>query len=166
MKGVPWRRIQGWSCVGCGECCRLQVQLTTKEWLDLTRSYGHGIATQSLDGFFINKTVDDWCPFLYRSATGAACSLQHTKPLACKLWPFRISDYARYGFKDEARFDHRGGVYYVYSIPFCGGLRYGTPSEQFAKNVLPEFVDMRVGYRRPQVYSTGRPRNGMARPVA
>jgi len=156
LKGVPWRHIRSWLCMGCGQCCRLQVQLTTKEWLDLTRTYGHSIATQNIESFLIRKTVDGWCPFLYRTATGCVCSLQQNKPLACMLWPFRISDYPRYGFGEEASFHHRGRLFYVYAIPYCNGINYGTPTEHFVRNVLPEFIDLRIGIRRTQVLSTGK----------
>jgi hypothetical protein len=156
MKAVPWRRIQSWTCVGCGECCRLQVQLTTSEWLDLTHIYGYRIATQSIDGFFINKTLDGWCPFLYRTIGGCLCSLQENKPLACRLWPFRVSDHPRYGFKEEAYFNHRGSVFYIYAIPYCNGIKYGTPTEHLVKNILPEFIDLRIGFRKTQIYSTGK----------
>jgi len=154
LKAVPWRRIQNWACAGCGECCRLQVQLTTAEWIELSKTYGYGMVAQNIDGFFINKTVEGWCPFLYRVMGGCGCGLQQTKPLACKLWPFRISDYPRHGFKEEAAFQHNGNTFYVYGIPFCSGFRYGTPSEHFVKDVVPEFLDMRTGYRRNQVFST------------
>ena len=156
MKAVPWRRIHNWTCTGCGECCRLQVQLTTSEWLDLTHIYGYRIATQNIEGLFINKTLDGWCPFLYRTIGGCLCTLQQNKPLACRLWPFRISDHPRYGFKEEANFNHRGGTFYVYAIPYCRGIKYGTPTEHFVKNVLPEFVDLRLGFRRKQVFTTGK----------
>jgi len=116
--------------------------------------YGYNIAIQNVDGLFINKTVDGWCPFLYRTMGGYSCSLQQTKPLACRLWPFRVSDHPRYGFPEEARFHHRGSVFYVYAIPYCRGIMYGTPTEHFVKNVLPEFVDMRLGFRRTQIFST------------
>jgi len=128
--------------------------LTTGEWIELSKTYGYGMVAQNIDGFFINKTVEGWCPFLYRTMGGSGCGLQQTKPLACKLWPFRISDHPRHGFKEEAAFQHNGNTFYVYGIPFCSGFRYGTPNEHFVKDVVPEFLDMRTGYRRAQVFST------------
>ena len=155
MQTVPWGRIHDWSCTTCGQCCQLQVQLTTAEWLSLTREYGYGIASQQTEGFFISKTIDGWCPFLFRGEH-SSCGLQRTKPLACKLWPFRISDYPRYGMMEESRFHHRGRVFYVYGIPFCRGFRYGTPTNNFTKNVLPEFIDARLGLQPSQVFTTAR----------
>jgi len=152
---VPWGRIRSWSCTTCGQCCQLQVQLTTSEWLNLTRKYGYNIASQQTEGIFISKTIDGWCPFLFREGQ-CSCGLQKTKPLACRLWPFRISDYPRYGMREESCFYHRGRVFYVYGIPFCRGFRYGTPTEYFTKNVLPEFIDIRLGLQPSQIFTTAR----------
>ncbi|MCJ7634646.1 YkgJ family cysteine cluster protein [Candidatus Bathyarchaeota archaeon] len=154
MNIIPWGRVHNWSCIRCSECCQLKVQITTAEWLGLTRTFGYNIISQETDGFFLNKALDGWCPFLFKS-NPPSCGLQKTKPLACELWPFRISEYPRYGMEEEANFHHRGRVFYIYAIPYCRGFRYGTPTEHFTKNVLPEFVDVRLGLKRSQVFSTG-----------
>jgi len=157
---VPWSQVRHWQCLGCGECCRLQVQLTTGEWLGLGQTYGHGLIGEGVDGFYIRKTVEDWCPFLYRQVADRYCSLQRTKPLACRLWPFRMSNQPTHGNEEAARFPYRNGIYYVYLVPFCRGISYGRPTEFFAKRVVPEFLDMRLGLRREQDFST-RKLNGL-----
>jgi len=132
----------------------LQVQLTTGEWLNYGQTYGHNLIGEGIDGFYIRKTLENWCPFVYRQTAGTQCSLQHTKPLACRLWPFRMANHPTLGNEEAARFPHRNNIYYVYVVPFCRGITYGRPTESFAKYVIPEFLDMRLGLRREQNYST------------
>ncbi len=113
-----------------------------------------------MSGFYIRKTLDNWCPFLYKQTTDSFCSLQQTKPLACRLWPFRMANQPTHGNEEAARFQHRNNIYYVYVIPFCRGITYGRPTEFFAKYVIPEFLDIRLGLRREQNHST-RKLNGL-----
>ncbi len=138
----------------------MQVQLTTSEWLNYGQTYGHSFIGEGVDGFYIRKTLDNWCPFLYRQPADRFCSLQQTKPLACRLWPFRVTNQPTLGNEEAARFQHRNSIHYVYVVPFCRGITYGRPTEFFAKYVIPEFLDMRLGLRREQYHST-RKLNGL-----
>ena len=90
MTLIPWSRVKSWRCIGCGGCCKFTVKITTKEWLNITRVYGYGIIRQTVDGFYLRKTNDGLCPFLLRLSGRWFCGIQYMKPLACKLWPFRI----------------------------------------------------------------------------
>jgi Fe-S-cluster containining protein len=154
LKAVPWRHVNSWRCIGCGECCRLHVQLTTVEWLYIAKNYGYEFVGQSIDGFYIRKNLDGYCPFLLQYRGASICTLQKTKPLACRLWPFRISDYPRYGCENTARFTYNNKSYYVYLVPQCSGITYGKPSDVFTRLVVPEFVELRLGLRKNQIYST------------
>ena len=150
----PWRSVRFWNCTRCGECCSLSVQLTMREWLTLTRAYGYSIAEQNIGGFFLRKTVDNNCPFLHGSTEGCVCKLQSTKPLACMIWPFRVLSEPRYGQADEAAFDYRNRRYYIYVSQFCPGIVWGPPTESLAKKILPEIIDIRLGFIGRQHFST------------
>lgn len=156
MKLIPWSQVKSWTCIGCGNCCKLTVQLTTQEWLDLTRLYGSALIEQSIDGFYMRKTIDGQCPFLRIFADRWICNLQPMKPLACKIWPFKILDTSRYGYHNEAYFKYKNKDFYIYAYPQCHGISYGKPSEQFAYRTLPEFIEIRLGLRREQLYSTSK----------
>jgi hypothetical protein len=79
------------------------------------------------------------------------------KPLACKLWPFKISDTPRYGEAREAAFDYQGRRLYVYVDPFCPEILYGKPSAAMMHRVIPEFIEIALGLREKQFYSTATP---------
>jgi Fe-S-cluster containining protein len=157
-KPMPWRAVKSWGCVRCGECCRLTVQLTVREWLDLTRRYGNLIIEQMLGGFYLRKTVDNQCPFLAKTRYGWLCNLQRrdAKPLACRMWPFKLLDNPKYGRANDAYFDYRNQHYFIYVVPNCPGVTLGLPSEGFIQKTLPEIVDIRMGLQRTQHFSTAR----------
>jgi len=149
--------VESWSCVRCGSCCiGTTVQLTTNEWLRLTQLYGFGIIGQDITGFYLRKTINDQCLFLCRSSNDWMCGLQHIKPLACKLWPFRICSTPRFGKTDEAYFKYGKEGLYVYAYPQCPGITLGKPSNLFTYRILPEFLNIRLGFQKEQVYSTSK----------
>ena len=154
MKPLPWSSVRTWSCVRCGECCKLMVQLTTREWLNLTAAYGYGIIKQEIGRFFLRKTIDDQCPFLKRTYDAWQCRLQAMKPLVCKLWPFRVLTAPKYGYQNEACFNYRDNKFYVYAIPYCRGISWGRPRELFVKKTLPELIDIRIGVQERQRFTT------------
>lgn len=157
MKLIPWSQMESWSCVRCSTCCRhTTVQLTTQEWLSLTRLYGFGIIGQDVNGLYLRKTINDQCPFLYKSVNGWVCWLQHIKPLACKLWPFRISSTPRYSRSSEACFSYKNQEFYIYAYPQCPGIVLGKPSKLLTYRILPEFLNIRLGLQREQLYSTSK----------
>lgn len=154
LKPLPWSAVKSWTCTQCGECCQLVVQLTVQEWLNLTRKYGYAIVDQDIGGFFLRKTVDGRCPFLWNHPAGWLCGLQQEKPLACKLWPFKVLAEPKYGQPDEASYNYRNNRFYVYVIPNCPGTSWGRPSEGLIKKTLPEFIDIRLGFRERQRFTT------------
>jgi len=76
------------------------------------------------------------------------------KPLACKLWPFKILDQPKYGKSHEAVYNYKGRRFYIYIDPLCPEIRWGKPSPQMAQQVIPEFLEIALGWREKQVYST------------
>lgn len=155
MVPVPWSYVNSWYCTGCGLCCKeFDVVLRFDEWLNLVRRYGVGVTTATLNKFYIGKKTDGTCMFVYNSLGRWLCGLQHMKPTACKLWPFKISNMARYGRPQEAAFNYQGKQLFVYIDPLCPEIRWGKPSQQMTYRVIPEFAEIALGLREKQVYST------------
>ena len=154
LRPLPWSAVKSWTCTRCGECCQLVVQLTVQEWLNLTRKYGYAIVDQDIGGFFLRKTIEGICSFLWRTYNGWQCSLQREKPLACKLWPFKILAEPKYSRPEEAVYNYLNNRFYIYAIPNCPGFSWGKPSEEFVKKTLPEFIEIQLGFRERQRFST------------
>jgi len=152
---VPWRYVNSWLCNGCGLCCReFEVVLTFKEWLKLVKNYGISVTKAGLNSFYIAKNPEGTCLFLSGSNQVCLCGLQNMKPMACKIWPFKILDQPKYGRGNDALFNYDGRRLFVYIDPFCPGIGWGKPSQEFVYKVVPEFIQIALGLREKQVYST------------
>ena len=146
--------MKSWRYIGCGGCCKFTVKITTKEWLNITRVYGYGIIRQTVDGFYLRKTNDGLCPFLLRLSGRWFCGIQYMKPLACKLWPFRIISEPKYGNSNEACFNYKDREFYIYVNLMCHGILRGRLNRIFISKILPELIEIRMGSQRKQFYST------------
>lgn len=153
---VPWSYVSSWRCNGCGLCCReFEVALTFDEWFNITKRYGIGATRAGLNKFYISKRPDNSCIFLYMSPNGRwLCRLQHIKPLACKLWPFKVLNKPKYGGASKALFEYGGQKFYVYIDPFCPEIVWGQPSPGLIYGVIPEVIELATGVRKTQQYST------------
>ncbi|MGF3522332.1 MAG: hypothetical protein ACQXXJ_04455, partial [Candidatus Bathyarchaeia archaeon] len=107
-----------------------------------------------LNKFFIKRIGDGSCAFLCNLAGTYLCGLQNMKPVACKLWPFKILAEPKYGNPNQAAFNHRGKKLFIYADTMCQGLRYGAPCWEFTSLVLPEFADLALGNCRTQRNTT------------
>lgn len=155
MVPIPWNYANSWYCSNCGLCCReFDVVLRFDEWLNLVRRYGVGVTKAGLNKFYVGKKTDGTCMFLYNSFGRWFCGLQPTKPTACKLWPFKVLNRPKYGRSREAAFSYKGKKLFVYIDPFCPEIRWGKSSQQMIHEVIPEFVEIALGLREKQVYST------------
>jgi len=155
MVPVPWSYVSSWRCIGCGVCCKgFDVVLRFNEWLSLVRTYGVGVTTTSINKFYLGKKPDGSCSFLASSGGIWFCGLQNMKPLACKLWPFKVTDKPKYGNPNEALFDFRGRKVYVYIDPTCPEIRWGKPTIQMVHGIIPEFIEIALGLREKQYFST------------
>jgi Fe-S-cluster containining protein len=156
MAPVPWTFVHDWVCLACGVCCKgYDVVLEFPEWVRIVKAYGVGYTEPGISRLYLKHKDDGTCAFLYNLYGKWACSLQPMKPIACKLWPFKISDNPKYGKPNQALYytsDQR--KLYVYVDPACIGLQWGTPNQNFQTVTVPEFVDLALGLRRKQFYST------------
>ncbi len=155
MPPVPWRYVRSWSCIACGICCKgFGVVLSFPEWVNVVRAYGVGATQPGLNGFYLKKRDNGSCVFLYNLFGRWVCGLQSMKPLACKIWPFKVLDTPKFGRPNEACYNYVGRKLFIYVDPVCIGTQWGEPTREFASRTLSEFVEIALGLRRKQLYST------------
>ena len=155
MPPVPWRYVESWSCLACGGCCKgFDVALRFDEWVNVVRTYGAGLTEPRIDRLYLSKKADGTCVFLFSFHDRQLCGLQHMKPKACKLWPFKIYVKPRYCRPNEAVFTAWKKKFFIYVDSLCRGIRWGSPKKEFAQDTLPEFIEIGLGLREKQQYST------------
>jgi Fe-S-cluster containining protein len=155
MRFIPWRYLTDWRCTGCGECCRqYSVIINFYEWLKIVRNYGIENTASGLDKFFINRRSDGSCAFLKGLPPVQICGLQHMKPKACQLWPFKILREPKFGYQNEAMYPIGSSRVFVYADSMCNGLSFGTPTPEFAHSVVREFIEIAAGLRNIQFKTT------------
>jgi Fe-S-cluster containining protein len=157
MFPVPWRQVESWNCIACGRCCRgYDVALGLNEWVNITRTFGMGFIEPRIDRLLLKKKYDGTCVFLYGFFDRQLCGLQNMKPRACKIWPFKICGNPKYGQPHESSFTCWEKKFFIYVDPLCLGIRWGTPTPDFMHKTLPEFIEISLGLREKQQYSTSR----------
>jgi Fe-S-cluster containining protein len=155
MEYIPWRRIADWRCLSCGDCCKLySVVINFHEWLRIVKNYGVEHTASGLDKLFLSRRNDGSCAFLGWNGGAYLCQLQHMKPRACQLWPFKVLSKPEFGYSNEALYSYGENRVYVYADPMCNGLRFGQPSLEFCRFTLREFVELAAGIRNRQIKTT------------
>ena len=159
MNPIPWRSVKSWNCVGCGMCCKdYHVVLNFQEWVSIVKSYGAGATIPTPGKLLLGKRSNGTCCFLNQTEDTPSCGLQYAKPLACKIWPFKVFNEPQFGQPREALYVYRGRNFYVYVDPECTGLHQGTPTTDFKYKILPEFIEVALGLRQNQYHSTSKTR--------
>ena len=161
MQYVPWRFIADWKCTSCGDCCRLySVVIDFGEWLRIIKNYGVEYTVSGLSKLFISRRSDGSCTFLNNGSDVGLCQLQHMKPKACQIWPFKILSTPLFGYPSESYYLYHGKPLFVYADPMCKGLKLGKPTFIFANYTLEEFVEIAAGIRNNQFRTTAGTRFG------
>jgi Fe-S-cluster containining protein len=151
MLFVPWQYIADWKCNTCGLCCKAySVVLNFQEWLNIVKNYGAETTATGLNKLYLRRKSDGSCIFLYKLGDMHLCGLQHMKPGACKLWPFKILASPKFGYAREAAYPYLGKILYVYADSTCTGIQYGRPTWEFANQTLKEFIELAIGIRSDQ----------------
>ena len=78
------------------------------------------------------------------------------KPKACKLWPFKVLSWPKYGRPSEAYINYMGYPLYIYVDPFCPGIKWGVPTPSFVSSVLKEAIEIALGIRTEQEHTTSK----------
>lgn len=155
MRVVPWSQISSWRCNNCGICCRCyDVVLKFPEWLGIVKNFGVEYTAPNITKFYLRRSADGSCMFLYRTPKISFCTLQHMKPKACKLWPFKVSNRPTFSNPNKAVYHYNDQKFFVYADATCAGLRFGTPTQEFIYSVVPEFVEIALGIREKQYKTT------------
>lgn len=155
MMFVPWQFLADWKCNQCGTCCRhYSVVLNLQEWLRIIGTYSIDLIASDLTRLYIKRKNDGACSFLCNWPNLNLCGLQHMKPEACKLWPFKVFSKPEYGYAKQAAFTYGGRTLFVYADSNCRGLRYGRPKWDFANLTVKEFTEIALGVRNWQIKST------------
>jgi Fe-S-cluster containining protein len=159
MNPISWRNVKSWRCVSCGICCKdYYVVLNLAEWISILKNYGEGAIAQAPGKLLLSKRNNGTCCFLNQLGNPPSCGLQHAKPLACKIWPFKVFGEPKFGDKQKALYIYRDREFYVYVDSACTGLRLGKPTNDLKFKILPEFIDVALGLRQKQYYSTSKVR--------
>jgi len=158
LRPIPWARVRDWNCLACGECCKwFVIPLRADELARILHTFGEWAIEFRLGKAYIRKPFSR-CIFQYRRQDKWLCALQEVdmKPVACKLWPFIPLTKPKYGRDQEAAFEHLGERFYVYVDPRCPGISLGRPSSHLVQRVLPEIIELRLGMRTRQNFTTSR----------
>ncbi len=162
MVPVSWRHVNSWRCNGCGICCRdFEVSLRFDEWLNMVRAYGVGVTKAGLNSFHIAKKSDETCLFLCSVYGRWLCGLQNMKPMACKLWPFKVLGHPKYGNAKQALFQYNGRNFFVYVDPYCPQIMWGQPTAELTYKIIPEVIEIALGARKKQIHSTSAALNSL-----
>jgi len=154
---IPWREVNSWACNACGKCCLgYRVPLKMDEYARVAGVYGNNVVDFGVGKVYLKHGQGDRCIFQRPSQGRWVCSLQGMKPLACKLFPFRIHSKPVYSRGDTSSYGYMGRTFYVYLDPDCEGISAGRPSPRFAKQVLPEIIQIGMGARYKQRYTTSK----------
>jgi hypothetical protein len=149
--------VKSWNRVECGMCCKdYYVVLSFSEWVNIVRNYGVETTIPSVSKLFLGRNSDGTCRFLACVGDRCFCGLPNMKPLACKIWPFKIFAKPKFGRPDEALYRYRNKDFYVYVDQACTGLSWGIPTPEFKYRTLPELIDVAVGLRKQQFHSTSK----------
>jgi len=154
---IPWREVCTWSCTACGKCCvGYHVPLKMDEYVRVAKIYGYNAFDFGLGRVYLKQTFNGQCIFQHPSQGRWVCELQSIKPLACKLFPFRIHSKPIYSRGDRSEYVSNGQTFYIYLDPDCEGIVFGKPSERFLKQILPEVVQIGLGQRWKQKFTTSK----------
>jgi Fe-S-cluster containining protein len=126
---VPWRKVERWVCVRCGQCCNtLDVPVTFEEEDRLRRKYGN-VFKRGKIGLYLKKK-NGRCIFF----KNGVCKIYDDRPIACRKYPF----YFRSSGEDSALFEYNGLKIYVYVDKNCKGFGKGRSVEEVIKDILSQ----------------------------
>ena len=153
---VPWRLVEDWKCVLCGKCCiNHRVPLLFEEYARIEPKYGPRSVEPGENKFYLRILPNGNCFFLRKRGKLFICRIHEEKPYACRLFPFRISRMAKYGYSELSFFHYCGEAFHVYLEKKCQGIVLGEPSLEFTGRVIPRFLQLYLETDAGRKISTG-----------
>jgi Fe-S-cluster containining protein len=154
---IPWTQINNWSCKACGKCCSgYRVPLKMEEYIHVGKNYGLDVLEFGVGKVYLKNRKNGRCVFQRPLMNRWICTLQGTKPTACRLFPFRIHKKPIYKKGDNASIRFKGEIYYLYLDPECKGVENGPPSPRFKEHIVPEIMRIGIGVPVKQKYTTSK----------
>ncbi|MCW4049579.1 MAG: YkgJ family cysteine cluster protein [Candidatus Bathyarchaeota archaeon] len=154
---IPWTEVNNWSCIACGNCCLgYRVPLKMDEMVKVNAMYGPTVLEYGMGKAYLRNQRNGRCVFQRPLMNRWICTLQGTKPTACRLFPFRIHSKPIYKRGDQAGINLKGKIMYLYMDPDCQGIIHGQPSDRFRNQIVPEIISMGMGLQVKQKYTTSR----------
>ncbi len=126
------------------------------EMVRITNQYGQGVLQYGLGKSYLRNQSNGRCTFQRPLMGKWICTLQGTKPTACRIFPFRLNNKPIYKNGDNARIQMGDKTYYLYMDPNCNGITHGQPTERFARQIVPEIVRIGMGLPVKQKYTTSK----------
>jgi len=99
------------------------------EMVQVYKRYGQSVLEFGLGKAYLRNRRDGRCVFQRPLMDRWICTLQGTKPTACRLFPFRLD-------------------------PECQGIQLGQPTPHFRDQVVPEVLRIGMGFPVKQKYTT------------
>lgn len=155
---IPWREVSSWACRACGNCCiGYRVPLKMDEYIRVRSVYGSDVLEHGVGKAYLRLRSDNRrCVFQRPLMDRWICTLQGMKPMACRLFPFRIHKEPVYKRGDNSNIDFGGKTYYLYLDPECQGIVPGQPTPRFANQIVPEVIRIGMGLAQKQKYTTSK----------
>jgi Fe-S-cluster containining protein len=154
---IPWTEVSSWSCNACGNCCvGYRVPLKMDEMVLVSNQYGPNVLEYGVGKAYLRNQTNGRCIFQRPLMGRWVCTLQGTKPTACRLFPFRMHHKPLYKSGDNAKVQIGDKTYYLYMDPDCKGIVLGQPTERFRKEIVPEIVRIGMGLPVKQKFTTSK----------
>jgi len=154
---IPWSEVSSWACKACGKCCLgYRVPLKPDEYARVAKMYGFNVVDYGLGKIYLKHGQGNRCIFQRPSQGRWICSLQGIKPMACRLFPFRLHSKPVYSRGDRSEYHFGGRKYHIYLDPDCSGVNPGKPSARFVNSIIPEILRSGMGARFKQKYTTSK----------
>lgn len=154
---IPWTEVSTWSCTACGNCCiGYRVPLKMDEMIRVSNQYGEKVLEFGVGKAYLRNQSNGRCVFQRPLMGRWICTLQGTKPTACRLFPFRMHKKPMYKGGENAMVRFGEKTYYLYMDPNCNGVILGKPDERFRTQIVPEIIKIGVGFPVKQRYTTSK----------
>lgn len=133
-----------------------RVPLKMNEFVKVANLYGTDKLVYGVGKAYLKNHSNGRCVFQTPSMGRWICKLQGMKPVACKLFPFRIQKEPIYKRGDNSHINYGGKTYHLYLDPICQGIQIGRPTQHFVKKVVPEILRIGMGVAQKQRYTTSK----------